>query len=124
MAVGEGCYDPDSYHNGLVWLHDNALIACGLRRYGLPDEGIGFPPPFSKPLRTSITGCPKSFRDTRGAKCVNRWSCRAPAAAGVHSAEGAAARPRDDRRRTREGTATLSPTVYKPLPGCYFWPRP
>ncbi len=39
MAVGEGCYDPDSYHNGSVWPHDAALITCGLRRYGLADEG-------------------------------------------------------------------------------------
>jgi glycogen debranching enzyme len=38
MAEGEGGYDPDSYHNGSVWPHDNALIACGLRRYGLLDE--------------------------------------------------------------------------------------
>jgi glycogen debranching enzyme len=38
MAAGEGGYDPDSYHNGSVWPHDNALISCGLRRYGLLDE--------------------------------------------------------------------------------------
>jgi glycogen debranching enzyme len=38
MAQGEGGYDPDSYHNGSVWPHDNALIAYGLRRYGLLDE--------------------------------------------------------------------------------------
>src|SRR5215216_5339668 len=38
MAGGEGGYDPDSYHNGSVWPHDNALISCGLRRYGLLDE--------------------------------------------------------------------------------------
>jgi glycogen debranching enzyme len=38
VAEGEGGYDPDSYHNGSVWPHDNALIACGLRRYGLLDE--------------------------------------------------------------------------------------
>jgi glycogen debranching enzyme len=38
MAAGEGGYDPDSYHNGSVWPHDNALIACGLRRYGFLDE--------------------------------------------------------------------------------------
>ena len=38
MAGGEWGYDPDSYYNGSVWLHDNAVIACGLRRYGLPDE--------------------------------------------------------------------------------------
>ena len=34
MAAGEGGYDPDSYHNGSVWPHDNAIIAEGLRRYG------------------------------------------------------------------------------------------
>jgi glycogen debranching enzyme len=38
MAEGEGGYDAGSYHNGSVWPHDNALIACGLRRYGLLDE--------------------------------------------------------------------------------------
>jgi glycogen debranching enzyme len=38
MAEGEGGYDPDSYHNGSVWPHDNALTACGFRRYGLLDE--------------------------------------------------------------------------------------
>ncbi len=27
-------YDPDSYHNGSVWPHDNALIALGLQRSG------------------------------------------------------------------------------------------
>ena len=38
MAAGEGGYDPASYHNGSVWPHDNALIACGLGRYGLREE--------------------------------------------------------------------------------------
>jgi glycogen debranching enzyme len=38
MAEGEGGYDPSSYHNGSVWPHDNALIACGLRRFELLDE--------------------------------------------------------------------------------------
>jgi glycogen debranching enzyme len=38
MAAGEGGYDPGSYHNGSVWPHDNALIACGLRRYGFREE--------------------------------------------------------------------------------------
>ncbi|HZY65700.1 MAG: amylo-alpha-1,6-glucosidase [Actinomycetota bacterium] len=38
MAVGEGGYDPESYHNGSVWPHDNALIAEGLRRYGFREE--------------------------------------------------------------------------------------
>lgn len=38
MAAGEGGYDPDSYHNGSVWPHDNAIIAHGLRRYGFVRE--------------------------------------------------------------------------------------
>jgi glycogen debranching enzyme len=38
MAEGEGGYDPDSYHDGSVWPHDNALIAYGLRRYGFREE--------------------------------------------------------------------------------------
>jgi glycogen debranching enzyme len=38
MAAGEGGYDPESYHNGSVWPHDNALIALGLRRYGFREE--------------------------------------------------------------------------------------
>jgi glycogen debranching enzyme len=31
-------YNPMSYHNGSVWPHDNALIACGLARYGLKEH--------------------------------------------------------------------------------------
>jgi glycogen debranching enzyme len=27
-------YNPNGYHTGSVWPHDNALIGCGLRRYG------------------------------------------------------------------------------------------
>ena len=27
-----------AYHNGSVWPHDNALVACGLARYGLQRE--------------------------------------------------------------------------------------
>lgn len=40
MASGEGGYDPDSYHNGSVWPHDNALISQGLQRYGYRDAAI------------------------------------------------------------------------------------
>jgi glycogen debranching enzyme len=38
MALGEGGYDPDSYHDGSVWPHDNSLIVQGLRRYGFRRE--------------------------------------------------------------------------------------
>jgi glycogen debranching enzyme len=33
-------YDPIGYHTGSVWPHDNALIAHGLKRYGLDREAM------------------------------------------------------------------------------------
>jgi glycogen debranching enzyme len=38
LAAGEPRFNPMSYHNGSVWPHDNALIACGFARYGLKDK--------------------------------------------------------------------------------------
>ncbi len=35
MSKGAAAYNPMSYHNGSVWPHDNALIAAGMKRYGL-----------------------------------------------------------------------------------------
>jgi glycogen debranching enzyme len=35
IANTEARYNPMSYHNGSVWPHDNALIALGLKHYGL-----------------------------------------------------------------------------------------
>jgi glycogen debranching enzyme len=35
MSKVAPAYNPMSYHNGSVWPHDNALIAAGLKRYGL-----------------------------------------------------------------------------------------
>ena len=37
VALDEARFNPMSYHNGSVWPHDNALIAMGMRRYGLKD---------------------------------------------------------------------------------------
>lgn len=34
MSSKEAAYDPESYHNGSVWPHDNSLIALGFSRYG------------------------------------------------------------------------------------------
>jgi glycogen debranching enzyme len=34
-AATERRYNPQSYHNGSIWPHDNALIAAGMARYGL-----------------------------------------------------------------------------------------
>ena len=33
VAVGERRFNPQSYHNGSIWPHDNAIIAAGLARY-------------------------------------------------------------------------------------------
>ncbi|MDQ3659901.1 MAG: amylo-alpha-1,6-glucosidase [Actinomycetota bacterium] len=33
-------YNPMSYHNGSIWPHDNAIIAAGLKRYGLSQEAL------------------------------------------------------------------------------------
>jgi glycogen debranching enzyme len=37
LSSAEQCYDPNGYHLGTVWPHDNALIVAGLRRYGHDD---------------------------------------------------------------------------------------
>ena len=34
VAASERRYNPQSYHNGSIWPHDNALIAAGASRYG------------------------------------------------------------------------------------------
>src|SRR5439155_4559768 len=38
MSADDAGYNPLEYHNGTVWPHDTALIAEGMRRYGLTDE--------------------------------------------------------------------------------------
>jgi glycogen debranching enzyme len=38
LADGERSYNPLGYHTGSIWPHDNALIACGLRRYGFDED--------------------------------------------------------------------------------------
>jgi glycogen debranching enzyme len=35
LSATDGGYDPMSYHCGTVWPHDTAILASGLRRYGL-----------------------------------------------------------------------------------------
>jgi glycogen debranching enzyme len=40
VASDAARYNPMSYHNGSVWLHDNALIAHGLSRYSLQDDAL------------------------------------------------------------------------------------
>ena len=38
LSAKNPSYNPNSYQNGAVWPHDNALIALGFRRYGFADE--------------------------------------------------------------------------------------
>jgi len=40
IAANEARYDPQSYHNGSIWPHDNAIIAAGFARYGLMTEAV------------------------------------------------------------------------------------
>ena len=38
IPVGQPRYNPMSYHNGSIWPHDNALIACGMAQYGYTEQ--------------------------------------------------------------------------------------
>jgi glycogen debranching enzyme len=38
ISTKEARYNPMSYHNGSVWPHDNAIIACGFSKYNLMHE--------------------------------------------------------------------------------------
>jgi glycogen debranching enzyme len=38
LGASEVAYDPNGYHIGTVWPHDNAIIAMGLARYGCKEE--------------------------------------------------------------------------------------
>ncbi len=40
LGMRQTPYDPIGYHTGTVWPHDNALIAHGLKRYGLDREAM------------------------------------------------------------------------------------
>jgi glycogen debranching enzyme len=40
IPTSEARYNPMSYHNGSIWPHDNALIACGLARYGFKEGAL------------------------------------------------------------------------------------
>jgi glycogen debranching enzyme len=37
VAASERRYNPQSYHNGSIWPHDNAIIAAGAARYGFTE---------------------------------------------------------------------------------------
>lgn len=40
LSSRERAYNPAGYHVGTVWPHDNALIALGLKRYGLEELAV------------------------------------------------------------------------------------
>jgi glycogen debranching enzyme len=40
VAIGEGRYNPISYHNGTIWPHDCSIVAAGLARYGMREQAV------------------------------------------------------------------------------------
>jgi glycogen debranching enzyme len=40
LSSDSDAYNPQSYHLGSVWPHDNSLIALGMERYGFHDEAV------------------------------------------------------------------------------------
>lgn len=38
LSANDQCYNPNGYHVGTVWPHDNSLIMDGFRRYGYDEE--------------------------------------------------------------------------------------
>lgn len=40
LSADNCCYNPEGYHVGTVWPHDNALIAAGFRRYGFDEQAM------------------------------------------------------------------------------------
>lgn len=38
LSSKEAAFDPESYHNGSIWPHDNSIIAWGLKKYGYAEE--------------------------------------------------------------------------------------
>lgn len=38
LSSRHSAYNPNSYHNGSVWPHDNGIIAMGFKRYGFSQE--------------------------------------------------------------------------------------
>jgi glycogen debranching enzyme len=57
LAGDQAGFNPIGYHLGSVWPHDNALIAAGLKRYGLAREaGL---------VAEQVIGASRHFRDYR-----------------------------------------------------------
>lgn len=57
LASGQPGYNPIGYHTGTLWPHDNALIAAGLKRYGLHEA--------SNALSSKIFEAAQRFDDYR-----------------------------------------------------------
>jgi len=38
MSMDDRAFNPIGYHTGIVWPHDNSIVAAGLVRYGFRDE--------------------------------------------------------------------------------------
>ncbi|MEZ5411565.1 MAG: glycogen debranching N-terminal domain-containing protein [Acidimicrobiales bacterium] len=57
LAASNPAYNPFSYHRGSIWPHDNAIVAAGMRRYGLDEPALR--------ITTGIFDAAVRFRDRR-----------------------------------------------------------
>jgi glycogen debranching enzyme len=98
MAAGEGGYDPDSYHYRSVWPHYNALLACGLRRYGFWEEASRVAAALLDAASHFDHRLPEVFAgyQKRGSRAGGAAQVLHPA--GVGGRDGAAPRAHDARR--------------------------
>ena len=58
--LAAGPHNPISYHNRLVWPHDNSLVAAGLARYGYKAEAAQSFPLFSTPAHHRAQPAPRT----------------------------------------------------------------
>jgi len=57
LSKTEARYQPQSYHNGSVWPHDNGMIAAGAQTYGLLET--------SEKIWRGMTDAAEVMRDNR-----------------------------------------------------------
>lgn len=57
LTASNPAYNPFSYHRGSIWPHDNAILAAGMRSYGLDEPALR--------IATGIFDAATRFRDHR-----------------------------------------------------------
>jgi glycogen debranching enzyme len=95
LSTMEKAYDPQSYHDGSIWPHDNSLVAWGLKSYGYAEEANQIITSLIDARSTSTTGCRNCSAATRGRR-ESRRSFIIPHAArrpGHRAASSCSSRP-------------------------------